>query len=288
MLWPGCRRVFGIAWLRWASRRWVPWTRGAVGCWIPPNVAALHDAPLADEIENRLGLPAYLERDTNVAALAEHWRGVARGCRDFIYVTVSTGLGGALYLDGRLLLGPDGTAGEIGHVCLIADGGPPCGCGGSGHLEAIVSGSGLAAGARDALQADLSTRLVGPSEFLAARAAAGPLTGKDVADGELAGDQVCEALMERARRAFAIACVGWVNAFNPERIVVGGTIADRQGERLLNPARAEVAATGLSSPSKRVQIVPSSFGDDVGLVGSWPLVAERHGNPLWRERRSRP
>jgi glucokinase len=253
-----------------------PW-RGVVVD--PPNVVALHDAPLADEMETRLGFPAYLDRDTNVAALAEHWMGAALGCRDFMYITVSTGLGGAIWRDDHLLLGPDGTAGEIGHVRLM-DNGPRCGCGGTGHLEAIASGSGLAGAAREALAA-------GGSAFLSARAARGPLTGKDVAEGELAGDAVCSELMERARRAFAIACVGWVNAFNPERIVVGGTVAERQGERWLEPARLAVSQTAFRAPARRVRIVPAQLGDDVGLVGAWPLVAERHGDPIWRERRAR-
>jgi glucokinase len=255
-----------------------PW-RGTV--LDPPNVTSLRDAPLADEMEARLALPAYLERDTNVAALAEHWRGAARGCRDFMYVTVSTGLGGALFCDGRLLLGPDGTAGEIGHLTLMLEGGPACGCGGVGHLEAIASGSGLAG------QAQAAVGSAG-SAFLTVRAAAGPLTGKDVAEGEVAGDAICIALMDRARRAFAIACVGWVNEFNPDRIVVGGTVAERQGERWLAPARAEIAATGLSDPSRRVQLVPALLGDDVGLAGAWPLVAARHGNSAWRELRANP
>jgi glucokinase len=281
----------------------------------PPNVVALRDAPLADEVEARLGLPTYLEKDTNVAALAEHWLGAARGCNDFLYITVSTGLGGAIWRDGHLMLGPDGTAGEIGHICLIPDGGPRCGCGGSGHLEAIASGSGLATAAQDVLAAvargQLATAIWGEpgagdrvepatcrtgdggptsaapggSSFLAARAADGALTGRDVAEGELAGDDVCTRLMERARRAFAISCVGWVNAFNPERIVVGGTVAERQGERWLEPARAAVSATGLRCPAERVRIVPAELGHDVGLAGAWPLVDERHGVPAWRERR---
>ena len=247
----------------------------------PPNVVALRDAPLADQMEARVGLPAYLERDTNVAALAEHWLGAARGCRDFMYITVSTGLGGAIYRDGSLLLGPDGTAGEIGHVSLLPDRGPRCGCGGVGHLEAISSGSGLAGQARDEVAA-------GRSPFLAARAAAAPLTGKDVAEGEPAGDPACARLMERARAAFAIACVGWVNAFNPERIVVGGTLAERQGERWLEPARVAVAATALPGPAMRVRVVPAELGNDVGLVGARPLVEGRHGTAAWRELRARP
>ncbi len=254
-----------------------PW-RGVVVD--PPNIPALHDSALADELEARLGLPAYLERDTNVAALAEHWLGAARGCSDFLYVTVSTGLGGAIFRDGSLLLGPDGTAGELGHVTLLVDDGPPCGCGGTGHLEGIASGSGLARQAR----AELSS--VG-SRFLAERAEQAPLTGRDVAEGEQAGDRVCTALMDRARRAFAIACVGWVNAFNPETIVVGGTVAERQGERWLAPARAAVRTTALTVPARRVRIVPAELGDDVSLVGAGPLVATRHGDPAWRARRGR-
>lgn len=248
----------------------------------PPNVVALRDAPLAAEMERRVGLPAYLERDTNVAALAEHWLGAARGCQDFMYVTVSTGLGGAIFHDGRLMLGPDGAAGEIGHICLMFEGGPSCGCGGSGCLEAIVSGSGLANAARQALTEGLPS---GGSPFLAERARAGRLTGRDVAEGELAGDRLSMALMDRARRAFAIACVGWVNAFNPERIVVGGAVADGQGDLLLDPARAEVASTAFHDPAARVRIVPAALGNDVGLVGAWPLVAERHGDPSWSRRR---
>jgi glucokinase len=245
----------------------------------PPNVPAFRDAPLADELERRVGLPAYLERDTNVAALAEHWLGAARGCADFLYVTVSTGLGGAVFHDGRLMLGPDGTAGELGHVTLAPDDGPICGCGGRGHLEGISAGAGLARQGREEVAA-------GRSAFLARRAALGPLTGRDVAEGEQAGDEACARVMARARQAFAIACVGWVNAFNPERIVVGGTVAERQGELWLGPAKEAVAATALRVPAARVQIVAAELGEDVGLVGAWPLVAGRLGDPAWREQRT--
>jgi glucokinase len=262
----------------------------------PPNVPDLREAPLADEMEARLGLPAYLDRDTNVAALAEHWLGAARGCRNFMYVTVSTGLGGAIWMENRLLLGPDGTAGEIGHGSLLPLDGPRCCCGGIGHLEAISSGSGLANAARDAIAGAGTASAAatsGPSaapasRFLADRAVQAPITGRDVAEGEMAGDAVCAALMARARGAFAISCVGWVNAFNPERIVVGGTLAERQGERWLEPARVAVAATALRGPAANVRIVAAELGADVGLVGAWPLVRERHGVPAWRERRGRP
>jgi len=244
----------------------------------PPNVRALRDAPLADEMEARLGIPAFLDRDTNVAALAERWLGAARGCRDFLYVTVSTGLGGAVVHDGCLMLGPDGTAGELGHVTLMMDGGPRCACGGTGHLEGIAAGAGLAAQAEDEVAR-------GGSSFLRARAEIAPLTARDVAEGDVAGDRACQLLMQRARWAFAVACVGWVNAFNPALIVVGGTLAERQGERWLGAARAAVQSSAFRAPAARVRIVPAQLGDDVGLVGAWPLVADRLGDPAWREKR---
>ena len=279
-----------------------PWRGSVVD---PPNVPAFRDAPHADEMERRLGLPAFLDKDTNVAALAERWLGAARGCRDFIYVTVSTGLGAAIVREGTVLHGPDGAAGELGHVTLMPVDGPACGCGGRGHLEAIASGSGLAAQAKrfvetgrlpearawaipgageaDSSLAPLPAGTTSP--YLAELAAEGRISGRDVAAGEAAGDEVCRTLMARARRAFAIACAGWVNAFDPERIVVGGTVAEAQGERWLGPARDEVSATAFRLPAARVRVVPPVLGADVGLVGARPLVADRLGRPEWQARR---
>ena len=113
-----------------------PWTGTIVS---PPNLGPeVHDIPIAAALERALGLPAYLDRDTNVAALGERAFGAARGCDDFLYLTVSTGIGGAIVISGRLVHGPDGMAGELGHVSIELDG-PPCGCGGQrppgGHLE---------------------------------------------------------------------------------------------------------------------------------------------------------
>ena len=216
------------------------------------------------------GCPAALERDTHVAALAELAFGAARGCRDFLYLTVSTGFGGAIVVGGRLYGGPDGVAGELGHLPVDLDG-PPCGCGGRGHIEAICSGSGIARLATEAA-------LAGRSGPLAARLAArapGPLEGRDVADAADAGDPEAGAILERARRAFAAYLVGLVNAFAPERIVVGGSLAAGQGERLLGPARDAVERTAFRIPRERVEIVPAALGDDVGLVGAVPLLALR-------------
>jgi glucokinase len=259
-----------------------PWTGVIVS---PPNLGAdFHDIPLAARLEDALGLPVYLERDTNVAALGEQAFGAARNVQDFLYVTVSTGIGGAVVADGRLILGPDGTAGELGHVSIELDG-PLCGCGGRGHLEAISAGVALARDARDAVAH-------GTSPFLAARAAASPdgpaaLDARDVAEGEDAGDDVCARLMHHARRAFAMACAGFVNTFNPELIVIGGSIAEHQGDRLLDPARAEIKRGAFATPAARVRLVPAALGPDVSLAGAQPLVGARLADERWRRGRAR-
>ena len=235
----------------------------------PPNIGpGFRDVPFAGPIAEALGLPAALERDTHVAALAELSFGAASGCLDFLYLTVSTGFGGAIVSGGRLYGGPDGVAGELGHLTVDLDG-PPCGCGGRGHIEAICSGSGIA---RQATAAALAGRSPALAELLAARAPA-ELEGRDVAEVAEAGDAAAAAIIDRAREAFAALVVGLVNAFAPERIVVGGGLAEGQGERLLQPAREAVRATAFRIPRERVRIVPAALGDDVGLVGAVPLLA---------------
>jgi glucokinase len=244
-----------------------------------PNLGpGFREVAIADPIERALDLPTYIDRDTNVAALGEQHFGAAQGVSDFLYITISTGFGGAIVSGGEILHGPDGTAGELGHLPIEMDG-PICGCGHRGHVEAFLSGAALARHARASVES-------GESPFLAARAGelggASALDARDVAEGEDAGDGTCVALMERARRAFAFACVGFVNVFNPARIVVGGAIAAAQGERLLAPARDEVRRFAFRLPAERVSIVAAGLGDDVGLAGAVPLVAARLGNPAWR------
>lgn len=233
----------------------------------PPNLGpAFRDVPFAAPLGEALGLPVALERDTNVAALAERDFGAARGCRDFLYVTVSTGIGGGIVIDGRLFGGADGAAGELGHLPVELDG-PPCGCGARGHLEALSSGTGIARAAGDAIDAGRAAGLA------SRRAAAGrALTARDVAEAEEAGDVDAAAIMDRARRAFAEALVGLVDVFNPEAIVVGGSLARNQGERWLAPARERVAAVAFRIPRERLRIVAAALGDDVGLVGALSLL----------------
>lgn len=237
----------------------------------PPNLGTgFRDIDLAPRVAAAIGLPTVLDRDTQAAALAESLVGAATSTRDFVYLTVSTGIGGAIMTDGRLLRGPDGTAGELGH--LVADvNGPLCGCGARGHLEGIASGTGMGrlavAEARAGRSAWLTRRLEERGD--------GRLTGRDVADAEEAGDVAATAIVARARAAFAAACVTIADVFDPDLIVVGGGIADAQGDRLLEPAQRAVAELAFRAPARRTRVVAAGLGDDVGLVGAAALVAER-------------
>ncbi|MEO6351028.1 MAG: ROK family protein [Candidatus Limnocylindrales bacterium] len=214
----------------------------------PPNLdPSLRGFAFASKLGERLDLPAVMERDTQVAVLAEGAFGAARGLTDYVYLTVSTGIGGGVVSDGRLLRGADGLANELGHL-MIDINGPLCGCGARGHLEAIASGTGIA-------------RAMGVDR------------ASEVAARADAGDPRAIEVMQRARDAFAAACVSIVDLYNPQRIVVGGGVAIGQGDRLLQPARDAIKNTAFRRQAERVELVAAELGDDIGLVGGLSLVA---------------
>jgi glucokinase len=247
-----------------------PW-RGLVVA--PPNLAGWRDVPVAPRMSEALDLPAFLERDTNVAVRAEWRDGAARGAATAVYITVSTGIGGAAVVDGRPLIGPDGMAGEMGHLTVDLDG-PVCGCGGAGHVEAIASGTALAREAAALLDAGGSPRLTA----LAA--------GGEAIDAELLaraaddGDAAATAVLSRAWTAIGAMCASLVNVLNPDVIVIGGGIA-RHRPQLLEVAREQIRQRSFEVPASRVRVVPAALGDDVSLIGLLPIVNERIGDPAF-------
>jgi glucokinase len=242
------------------------------GAWIePPNFGpAFRGAPIADPLRAALGLPAVVALDTHVAALAEQTFGAAQGALDFIYITLSTGIGGAIVAAGELIRGADGVAGEVGHLVIEIDG-PPCGCGGRGHLEAIASGVAIA-------RAGEAAAAEGRSPALVKARARGPLEARDVASAEADGDAAAHEIMARARRAFAAAAAGLVNLLNPELIIVGGGMAEAAPDPWLEAAREAVRHEAYGVTAARVRIVQAELGPDVSLVGAVPLLRSRRAN----------
>jgi glucokinase len=215
-----------------------------------------------DHLATRFGLPAAIENDANAAALAEHRLGAGRGTQHMIMLTLGTGIGGGLILDGKLYRGAVGAAGELGHMTLELDG-PPCQgtCPGRGHLEALASGT-----ATDRLAAERAAEH--PDGDLG-RAAAEGLT----VDARLAVDLAARGpgdardLLERVGFVLGTAIASYVNIFNPEVVVLGGGFA-RAGDLLFEPARKVVVARALPPGRDLVRIVPALLGPEAGLIGA--------------------
>jgi glucokinase len=236
----------------------------------PPNLRGeWWSFPLAPTIGEALGLPWALGKDTNVNILGERDFGAGEGSGDLIYLTISTGVGGAVLSGGRPMVGPDGVAGELGHTTVDMNG-PLCGCGGVGHLEAFASGTGIVANAMAALEAgDDAPEL----KRIVARIAPAPLTAIHVSQAADLGDPAASVILERARRAVAVAVVSIVNVFGPDAVILGGGITLAWGERLIAPARKAVAESAFRIQGERARVVQAALGDDVGLIGTVPLVA---------------
>jgi glucokinase len=239
----------------------------------PPNLRGWVDVPIVTILSQRLDLPTLLERDTNVAVMAEWRYGSARGARDAVYVTVSTGIGGGIVSNGTPLGGRDGLAGEVGHLVVELDG-PICGCGGIGHAEAIASGTAIERAARALLER-------GEAPGLARLAQAGePVDAELVGRAADAGDADSRALLDRAWVAVGALCASLANLLDPEVIVLGGGIAEHR-PRLFEVARRELARRVLPALEGRTRIEPAALGGDVSLIGLLPIVNDRMGDPAY-------
>ena len=252
-----------------------PWRGIVIG---PPNLRGWRDVPLVEEVGGALGLPTYLERDTNVAVMAEWRYGAAAGAQNAIYITVSTGIGGGIVADGRPLVGQQGEAGEVGHLVVAVDG-PICGCGGIGHVEAIASGTALARQGEELLargDAPILARLAQAGEAVDARL---------VAQAADEGDGACADLLERAWVAVGALCASLVNVLNPEVIVMGGGIAENQ-PRLFEVVDQELERRVLPALHGSVQIARAALGGDVSLIGLLPIVNQRIGDRAYASGRA--
>lgn len=224
------------------------------------------DVPFREIMSERLGLPVFLDNDANVAALAEHRYGAARGTRNAVMLTIGTGIGGGLVLDGELFRGSTGAGAELGHMVVDLDG-PRCqgNCPNHGCLEAVASGTALAREARRLAEERPDSALG------AALAAGGEITGLLTTELAHGGDASAREALAVVGRALGVGIANFVNLFNPDVVVVGGGVL-AAGELLLEPARAEVAARALRPSRDLVRIVPARFGPEAGMLGAATLA----------------
>jgi glucokinase len=226
----------------------------------------LADIAFGDVMAERLGMPVFLDNDSNLAALAEHRAGACRGATEAVVLTIGTGIGGGLVLRGELYRGAIGTGAELGHTVIDMDG-PPCqgDCPNRGCVEVMASGTALE---REALRIGEERPESGLGRALKqTRALTGPLVTELAHDGDQAATDVLALIGSR----LGVAISSFVNTFNPQVVVVGGGVIGA-GELLLEPARAEVAARALPPSRDHVRIVAARFGVEAGMIGAAALA----------------
>jgi glucokinase len=226
-----------------------------------PNLPCLDGFPLGAVLMEQLGLPAILENDANAAAVGELWQGVAVGCNTIICVTLGTGVGGGIILDGKLWRGVDGAAAEIGHMCVDPFGGVACTCGSRGCLEVFASATAIVRMTRETSPRYPQSILQGEND----------LTAESIFDAGQKGDELALEIFRRMGVYLGIGLANLINILNPEMIVIGGGVVNGW-DLFARHMHQEVEERAFPLLAARVKIVRAKCGDDAGLLGAARLA----------------
>ncbi len=227
---------------------------------VTPNLG-WRNFPLRDEVVKRVGLPASLDNDANCATLGEWWCGAAKGARHVIGITIGTGIGGGLILDGRLFHGASDVAGEIGHTTIDSTG-RRCNCGNYGCLEAYASGPAIAERAREALaggEPSILLKMVGDD--------LGKITAQLVYDAAKKDDDVARQVVRETANFLGAGVANLLNIFNPDVVVIAGGVT-QAGAPLFEPLRAEVRRRAFRPAVEACKILPGTLRGSAGVVGA--------------------
>ena len=233
-----------------------------------PHLPGWHDVPLRDIVKGKYRVNTFLLNDASAAALGEHRFGVGRGVANLILLTVGTGIGGGIIINGRLYDGPCGSAGEIGHMTIDVNG-QSCKCGNIGCLETLASGTAMAEEARRRIAHGESSSLV---ELVGGKIE--DITAEKIGVAARSGDSLALDVIARAGAYLGVGMVNLVNIFNPEMIVVGGAVANL-GDLLLDPARQAVKERAFRLSAQSVRIVSAQLGDEAGVYGATAFALEQ-------------
>lgn len=221
----------------------------------------LENLPIRDLVAERTDLPVFVDNDANVATLAEHLYGAARGTRNAVMLTIGTGIGGGLILGGEVYRGSTGAGAELGHTVIEVDG-PRCqgNCPGRGCVETLASGTAIGREGRAAAERE-------PGSELGRMLAAGEtIDGKAVTEAALAGDSAARSVFDLVGSRLGVALTSFANIFEPEVFVIGGG-AIAAGDLLLEPARRTLEQRALP-PMKRIPVAAAELGPDAGMIGA--------------------
>jgi glucokinase len=225
----------------------------------PPNLPGWGDVPLKAMLEAAIGIPTRIVNDASVAAVGEFHFGSGRGFRNLVYLTISTGIGGGVVIEGVLLEGTSGAGAEIGHMTIDRHG-PICKCGNIGCLEALASGLSIARRFQEALDA-------GGKSGLTAELEGRPASAADIARAAAGGDPLAATVFRDAAMAIGTGVVNCIHIFNPDVVALGGGVT-LAGPLLFDTVREMVSRYALAVPRDDVKVVPAELGEDVGLMGA--------------------
>jgi glucokinase len=227
---------------------------------VTPNLG-WRDYPLRDEISRRVNLRATLDNDANCATLGEWWCGAAKGGRNVVGMTIGTGIGGGLILDGKLYHGASDAAGEIGHTSIDSTG-RRCKCGNYGCLEAYCSGPAIAERAREAIESEESAAIMALVDGDPSR-----ITAHVVYEASKQGDLVAREVVRDTARFLGAGLSNLINIFNPDIVVLAGGVT-QAGDALLTPLRAEVRRRAFKPAVQACQIVLGALPVSAGVAGA--------------------
>ncbi|MCY3548352.1 MAG: ROK family protein [Gemmatimonadetes bacterium] len=237
-----------------------------------PNLG-WRDYPLRDLVAEACGLPVTLDNDANCFTYGEWWMGAGRGSRRLVGITLGTGIGGGIVIDGEIHHGASGAAGEVGHMSIDFRG-RRCPCGARGCIEAYASGPAIAVRAVEAI-AD------GGDSILASMVGGdlGEITAEIVCRAAAAGDPHADGVVRDTARILATAVTNLIHLLNPDAVVIGGGVANA-GDRLLRPLRREVRRRVFGAHMRACRIVQSELGDSAGVIGAAGVfMRAHHGRP---------
>lgn len=226
-----------------------------------PHLPGWQDVPLKEIVQKKYGVDIFLLNDASAAALGEHRYGAGRGVNNLVLLTIGTGIGGGVIINGHLYQGVSGSAGEIGHMTIDLHG-PSCVCGNIGCLELLASGTAMAEAARRRLAQGERSSLV---EMVAGKLE--KITAKELDIAARNGDSLAEEVIREAGTYLGVGLANVVNIFNPEMVIIGGGVA-KLGDLFLEPARQVVRERAFQLAARAVRIVRSQLGDEAGVLGA--------------------
>jgi glucokinase len=243
-----------------------------------PNLPALRNVLLRDILQERLGKRTFLTNDANAAALGEFYFGAGRAVRNFIYITISTGIGGGIIVDGKIYVGAVGAAGEVGHM-TIDDNGPVCNCGNRGCWEVLASGTALAREARQRVVEGVKTCILEIAQGDADR-----ITAQVVHNAAEQGDRLAKELIARTGYYVGVGLTNLINIFNPELIVIGGGLSNL-GDMLLQPAYKVAGERAFKEAYQSVRFASAELGGNSGVLGAAAFALQEMGtSPVIRRK----